>query len=865
MDPCAGHWSKRTCAGTVSTLARQVGYKLKFYGDDARIASRELSIMCFPEKNLMTAMIPVHRLHIHVRRLISAGYKVGVVRQTETRALKAASANASAPFARELTALYTASTWVDDLSSDASSSAAAVHEEHGFSNPAAQRSLLAIVEKSEGGNGRDDRVAVGLIAVQAATGSVTYDQFQDGLTRQELETRLAHLQPAEVLRPSRLTHQTEKMIRFLASTQVGGPAQTRLRVEEVEMPRTYDEAWRTVSSFYEAALSTERRSTQGASPSAASDSDALNRGKLLSFAKTLPHLALVALAGTIAHLEKFGLTNVFRIVTNFSSFASRSQMLLTGTTLHNLEIFRNSDDGRDRGSLIWLLDRCKTAFGKRLLRKWVARPLNDLAALSDRTDAIEALVAGGTAEHPIASRLPGLLQGLPDLEKGLARLSYGRSQPTELATVLLSLLRVSHEFEQVQDANELGIKSKLLAEAVAALPRARSAVKEATNAISLTAARADNKQDLFVDPERFPILQECRDLITSCEIELRSHLLEIRKETRMPRLEFVTVSNISNLLEIRVADAKKMPATWLRISATQKFVRFHTPQTIKLLKEKDRATETLEKEANAAYDTFVRELCARHYTELRNTISGLATLDACLSLANVAALPGYRRPVFHDGDGDLELKGFRHPMSEALAVLGDYVPNDVSLGGNSAMGILLTGSNMGGKSSTVRAIALIIIMAQIGSYVPADFAHLPLHDAVLTRMGASDELAKGRSTFMVEMAETKEIVSSATNRSLCILDELGRGTSTFDGTAVAYAVLVNLMSREASRRPKLLFVTHFHALGSLAEPHSGLSIRAMHMAVLENEGDRRGRGIDDPSPSDVTFLYKLRDGLASKS
>lgn len=353
---------------------------------------------------------------------------------------------------------------------------------------------------------------------------------------------------------------------------------------------------------------------------------------------------------------------------------------------------------------------------------------------------------------------------------------------------------------------------------------------------------------------RYPFVQDTKDLLSVVECDLHEHLLELRKTVRNPRLKYASVAGEDYLVEVAKDTRLAIPADWLRISSTKKVVRYRSPTVIRLMKQRDQCQETLDAQAGQAYRSFVRGFCDQHYAVLRSIVTSLATLDALISLATLGNLPGYSKASFVVEQGNcIDLRGFRHPMTEALQESGTYVANDICLGDaapDKAKAVLLTGSNMGGKSSTVRAVALVIIMAQVGSYVPATHACLSLHDAVLTRMGASDQLAKGRSTFMVEVQETAEIMRTATSSSLVILDELGRGTSTHDGQAIAEAVLQHLLDREVHRRPMLFFVTHFLALGRLMEV---LPLRGMHMAYHD-----RGNG-------DISFLYKMRNGLAEMS
>ncbi|KDN53311.1 hypothetical protein K437DRAFT_231006 [Tilletiaria anomala UBC 951] len=832
---------KRNYPGVL--LIVEVGYKLKFFGEDARIASRHLNVACFPDRNFLTAMVPVHRLHVHVRTLISAGYKVGVVRQTETRALKAMSSNASKPFTRKLTGVYTASTWVETLSAGGGMDGDV--DANGPGN-LANHSLVAIVEKSEDSkNNTEERVTIGIVCVQVSTGQVIWDQFEDTRMRSELETRLAHYSPIEILMPpkGRLSRLTEKIMKYTAGkgTSDGRPIRTERWPEDQIL--SYNEALNVATET----VQTSKQADEAA------------KSAMLAIILSLPHLALLSFAACVSHLKSFGLDALFQRAFNFSSFASRSTMLLTANTLKNLEIFRNGTDGREKGSLLWLVDRSQTAMGKRLLRKWLGQPLTDMKALRHRLAAVEEVVDKSSQSATLGKALR-LLNGLPDLEQGLARLSYGRSSPSEFSKILIALNRVTTEFD-FKRASDVPLSSQMLTDGIFSLSEGREVCKQALSAISVVAAREDNKMDLFADPEQFPLLQDVKVLLSVNETEFNEHLKELRIELKRPSLQYTTVADKEYLVEVRKGDANKVPSTWIRINSTTKMVRFHSPRIVALIKQRDQLKETLQLEADNAYKTFVQEFM-NTYIPLRNVVASLATLDALNCLARLASLPNFCRPEMveshAESTGLIELEDFRHPMSEAMHI-SHYVPNSIKLGETGSKGILLTGSNMGGKSSTVRAIALCVILAQCGAYVPARSARLSLHDSVLTRMGASDDLANGRSTFRVEIEETAEILRAATGRSLVILDELGRGTSTNDGTAVAYAVLRELMSRPIYRCPTTLFITHYFSLGSVASlPDLQGRLVNMYMAYSEQVDEETGR-------QEIIFLYRLRKGMANSS
>lgn len=277
--------------------------------------------------------------------------------------------------------------------------------------------------------------------------------------------------------------------------------------------------------------------------------------------------------------------------------------------------------------------------------------------------------------------------------------------------------------------------------------------------------------------------------------------------------------------------------------------RFHSPEVTKLIRERDQLKEALA----AACDTAFKELLAlisTKYQAFRDCVQSLAVLDCLLSLAEIANQPGYVKPEFTNQTSILIEQG-RHPMVEQL-LLDAYVPNDIYLSSNETRALLITGPNMGGKSSYVRQTALIAIMGQIGSYVPATSAKLGMLDAVFTRMGVFDNMMAGESTFMVELSETSDILKQATSRSLVILDELGRGTSTHDGVAIAQAVLDYVVQ---DIKCLTLFITHYQTLSGMAKAYGNKALKNVHMKFTETGDDGQ----------EITFLYEVGEGVAHRS
>lgn len=553
-----------------------------------------------------------------------------------------------------------------------------------------------------------------------------------------------------------------------------------------------------------------------------------------------------ACAQLVRYLSAYGLTWAFAEAGNYAAFQDRTCMLLSGHTLRNLELMYNATDGQVYGSLLWHLDHCRTPMGKRLLRQWLRRPLLDAAQIARRVDAVDVLRERRLA---VLHQAVAMLTRLPDLARGLARVAYGLVEPTELATVLLSLHRITREFS-FRDAGEVHSGAVQLDATLAALSTARECVATHLAAIRVSDARKNAKTELFTDAARYPAIAAWKQQLADDEAQLAAHLDELRVVLRRPKLQYTSVSGLENLIEVRASEASKTPADWVRVNSTKAVVRFHTPTVLRLARLREQHREQLAEAGREAWRDFV-QCVARDYGAMRRVVRAVAELDALTSLADVASLPGYTRPTLTDEDA-VVLRGFRHPVLEALRPL-PYVPNDVTLGGAHPRAVLLTGANMGGKSSTVRALALVLILAQIGSFVPCAEARMPCHDAILTRMGAHDHLARGKSTFLVEAEETAHLLRTATPRSLLLLDEFGRGTSTFDGAALAYAVLRTLLAPEA--RPKVLFITHYAALGALADELPG-RIANLHMATrLDTHGDH----------TEVVFLHTLRAGLAPAS
>lgn len=438
-------------------------------------------------------------------------------------------------------------------------------------------------------------------------------------------------------------------------------------------------------------------------------------------------------------------------------------------------------------------------------------------------------------------------------------LCYSHSSPNlaqctrpELLTVLQTMQTIAMEFANIQSPADAGFDSTLISEAIASLPTIRADVIQFLDKINLYAARNDDKYAFFREEEETDDISEQKLGIASVEHELQEHLKVAEERLGRKKVEYTTVAGIEYLIEIENNSLaiKRVPASWVKVSGTKKVSRFHTPEVIQLIRQRDQHKEALAAACDKAFAALLSEIAVQ-YQSFRDCVQSLATLDCLLSLASIAQQPGYVKPEYTEHPC-LHVEQGRHPMVERL-LTDTYVPNDTNLDTDGTRALLVTGPNMGGKSSYVRQVALIAIMGQIGSYVPASSAKLGLLDAVFTRMGAFDNMLAGESTFMVELSETADILKQATPRSLVILDELGRGTSTHDGVAIAQAVLDHMVR---SIRSLTLFITHYQHLSRMTQSFPDKALRNVHMRFTES---------GSAGEEEITFLYEVAEGVAHRS
>jgi len=521
------------------------------------------------------------------------------------------------------------------------------------------------------------------------------------------------------------------------------------------------------------------------------------------------------------------------LVTAIRAHRPAEHVGLDAHTMRNLELFTAGRDLRRDGSLLDTLDLTRTSMGARLLRRRLGQPLVDIVAIDRRLDAVEFCCESALRR----TRLAELLGSVPDIERLVARVVAGAAQPRELVALRRGLEAVPilrgalapPTTGAADDGHEFDVR---IADTATRLRPCGDVVASIAQAIDDEAgASLDSEKGRVVRPGFSEELDHLR-LITR---DVRRFLAEMeageRERTGIKSLKIGYNRVFGYYIEISKANAALAPEHYERRQSLVNAERYATPQ----LREYESQILGAKERAEEIETSIFRGVCgqvAAAAAQILATAAAIAELDAACALAEAASRYGYVRPSLHGADA-IEIRDGRHPMVERSISAGAFVPNDTHLSSGDAQIVILTGPNMAGKSTYLRQVAIIVLMAQCGSFVPASSASIGVVDRVCTRVGAGDDLTSGQSTFMVEMIETSAILHNATQRSLLILDEIGRGTSTYDGMAIARSVVEYLHNRPGLQA-KTLFATHYHELTDLAQHLP--RVRNYNVAVAEEHG-----------------------------
>lgn len=543
--------------------------------------------------------------------------------------------------------------------------------------------------------------------------------------------------------------------------------------------------------------------------------------------------AIGALINYLKETQKNGLERINKI----ELYSDKQYMNLDYNTQRNLELTATMLNKEKRGSLLWVLDKTKTAMGKRLIRSWLEHPLLNVSAINNRQSAVEELVNNNMLRLDIMDALSGIF----DIERLMTRIVYGSANGRELRSLAAALQKLPQLSELVADCSAKYLK-KVYKE-IDLLEDIYNLIDSAIVEEPPFSVREGGMIKKGYNPDLDILLTDMNDskgILARIEAEQR-------EKTGIPKLRVGYNKVFGYYIEVTNSYKDLVPETYIRKQTLTNCERYIT-QDLKdiegrILGAKDRSVAM-------EYTLFdnVRKTVANNLERIQRTAKAIAVLDVLVSLANVAADNRYVRPEVNLSTV-IRLKDSRHPVVEALLNDTPFVPNDVYLDSAGERVAIITGPNMAGKSTYMRQVALIVLMAQMGSFVPASSATIGVVDSIFTRVGASDDLASGQSTFMVEMSEVANIVKSATSKSLLILDEIGRGTSTFDGMSIARAVLEYCADRK-KLGAKTLFATHYHELTVMQDLLDGVK---NYSIAVKKRGD------------DITFLRRIIPGGADDS
>ena len=788
-------------------LLFRMGDFYEMFYEDALVAARALDLTLTSRSkdanggSIPMCGVPFHAIDGYIARLVKKGFRVAICEQVEDPR------KAKGVVKREVVRVVSPGTLTDGNDLDAREPAflmALVCA--GRTTPAGGSPGGESGRRGKTGNGGARAPIVGAALLDLSTGEFHAAEYAGDEGLQALADEIAVLKPREIVVPK--------------SEDGAAAAGSLPPIALGTVPITPIEPWAFELESARRTLLTQLRAAG-----------------LHGFGLELRPAATAAAGALVQYLrdsQKVDLAHVRSI-----AYRQRADsLLLDPTTLKHLEIVAGADGDRD-GSLLAELDRTLTTMGSRLLRSWLLRPLASLEPIHDRLDAVEEL-AFRTTER---GRLRDVCRGVQDLERLVARAALGTAGPRDLAALKQSLAAVPRLHALMADFQAPLLRS--LAAELDDLADVRGRIDSALIDDPPALARDGGFTRDGVDPE----LDELRTISRSGKRVIAEMEERERARTGIGSLKVRYNRVFGYYIEVSKSNLHAVPADYLRKQTIAGGERFITP-ALKEYEEKVLGADERILERELELFAALTAAVAAEAPRIQTTARALATLDVLAGLAETAAVNNYTKPLVHDGD-DFSVVDARHPVVERRAsAAGDaFVPNDVAMNGSSCQLVVLTGPNMGGKSTYLRQTALLSVMAQAGSFVPAREARIPLVDRIFARVGASDNIARGQSTFMIEMQETANILHSATSRSLVVLDEIGRGTATFDGLSIAWAV-AECLATHPTVRPKTLFATHYHELTDLADATPG--VVNFHVAAREWKDQ-------------IIFLRKILPGRSDRS
>ena len=798
----------------------RMGDFYEMFDEDAEIVARELEIALTRrdfgrgEKSPM-AGVPHGVADAYIARLVSKGYRVAVCEQTSDPALSKGLVE------RAVLRIVTPGTIIDPAMLAAK-----------------RNNFLASVVV-----GRD---AVGVAYIDITTGEFAVTQFNTPEPQLAIQQEIARVAPAEVIIEAHYSRQGSRKRRWLAAvmnekqvTKLGSNGNANAEIPEIDEDEEDDIAPLTKLLTGLAGHVTPYDSRYF------SEDDARHRlltqfdiASLEAFGCAHLPLAIRAAGAILAYVQETQKGLLQQLIA-LETYSTDGFMTLDPHTRRNLELFESGRSGSVKGSLLWVLDRTRSPMGGRLLRRWIGQPLLDIAQLELRQDTIAELI-GDTL---LQARLSESLKKAGDVERLINRVRQRIATPRDLVALANGLRSAA----EIRDNLSTGISRP-------ALERLVQRLTDNADIIALIERAIVDEPPLslveggILRPGFSAELDEIRDASQNgrkwiAEMEQRE-----RRRTGINNLKVSYNKATGYYIEVSSSNLSRVPKEYVRRQTLSNCERYITSD----LKEYEtlvlNAQDRINKMENEFFVQLRADIAVHESERILDTAHALAEIDVFLSLAEVAARNNYCRPALNESD-TLHIVAGRHPVVEQAQSDTPFIPNDTNISNSSTQIGIITGPNMAGKSTYLRQVALITLMAQVGSYVPAETASIGIVDRIFTRIGAQDDLATGQSTFMVEMVETANILHHATPRSLVILDEIGRGTSTYDGLAIARAIVEYLHNNKRSGA-RTLFATHYHELVEVAQllPR----VHCLNVAVTEEGGD-------------IIFLRKIVPGGADKS
>lgn len=806
------------------------GKFFELYEKDAILANHlfDLKIAGGGRANMQLAGIPEMSFDYWASQFIQHGYKVAKVDQRESMLAKEMREGSKGIVQRELQCVLTSGTLTDGnmLQSDLATYCLAVREESGD---------FYAMEGEETHTNATPKRLFGVAFIDAATGELNILEFEDDDECTKLDTIMSQVNPKEVIiEKENLSNLAHKIVKFNAAPQAIFNY-IKPDTEFYGFERTYNELTSGGSKYFE-----------GITKWPAILKNYYEQGKKIGFS---------AFGGLLYYLQWLKLDESLLSMGNMKEYSPtkfKKSLVMDGVTLQNLEIFNNSFDGTDRGTLFRLFNKAITPMGKRMMRNWLMHPLLKKDEINGRLDTVEALLSDSNLKDVLGAAFAKL----PDLERLLSRVHSTNLKVKDFDKTIQGFETIVDLLETLS-SHEL--KGSLL-KYVSSIPKSLlSDVKSWSSAFDRV--KAVNEGVLIPQRGVEQDFDNSLDKIRQLEGELEDVLRTYKKQFRCSTIQYKDCGKEIYTIEVPVSVTKNIPSSWVQMAANKTAKRYYSDEVRVLARSMAEAKELHKVLEEQLKDRLCKKFDQSYATTWMPTVHIISSIDCLLALVRTSeslGQPSCRPQLVDEVDretgrslnGYLKFKSLRHPcFNLGTSSTKDFIPNDVELGKDCPQLGLLTGANAAGKSTVLRMTCIAVIMAQMGCYVPCESAILTPVDRIMTRLGANDNIMQGKSTFFVELSETKKILDLATNRSLLVLDELGRGGSSSDGFAIAESVLHHVATHIQSLG---FFATHYASLAQSFAGHP--QVRPLKMSILIDEEAKK-----------VTFLYKLVDGKSEGS